>query len=92
MSSLLGEGKKNKRYLKFLFTFPSSPLSPGGILYMSDNKTTNTKIFEEDWKIESLSGIPLQKRREFRAEDNKICRRGVKREKDLRVYRDLAGL
>lgn len=59
---------------------------------MSDNKTTNTKILGEDWKIESLSGFPLQKRREFRAEDNKICRQVVKRERDLRVYKDLAGL
>ena len=37
-----------------------------------DHKKQKTKTPGGDWKIERLSGFPLQKR-EFRTEDNKIC-------------------
>lgn len=49
-----------------------------------------TKTSGEVWKIERLSGLPLQKR-EFRAQDNKICRGEMKGEKYLRIYEDLTG-
>lgn len=42
----------------------------------------------EDWKVERLSGFPLQKR-EFRAEDNKICGGEMKGKRHSRVNEDL---